>query len=260
MLARLVLGYVVALPLIVGLLAGAVSDSRTYTIAVTMESSVPGHVQVFFDSGVGFSEVASSNAWFETAPGAHEYRLRLPAGAYRKFRLDPGTLPGRYAIERVTVLAPDGSIHSEIPLAALEPAYQITVVEKSDRRLVVTTPPGTSDPQLLYSPAAPVVIPSLLFTSRSLRTAAIVGLVWLGRGCDYLACRSGDCTPGIGRRSHSDQVGNVLGGASEGRRCGRRRGGHDGIDVSGAPRPQLRRANERLPAPLLRQRALHAGF
>ena len=180
MLARLVLGYVVALPLIVGLLAGAVSDSRTYTIAVTMESSVPGHVQVFFDSGVGFSEVASSNAWFETAPGAHEYRLRLPAGTYRKFRLDPGTLPGRYAIERVNVLAPDGSLHAEIPLSALEPAYQITVVEQSERRLVVTTPPGTSDPQLLYSPAAPVVIPSLLLTTRSLRTAAMLGLAWLG--------------------------------------------------------------------------------
>ena len=180
MLARLVLGYAVALPLIVGLLAGAVGDSRTYTIAVTMESSVPGHVQVFFDSGVGFSEVASSNAWFETAPGAHEYRLRLPAGRYRRFRLDPGTLPGRYAIERVRILAPDGSLHAEIPLSALEPAYQITVVEQIERRLVVTTPPGTSDPQLLYSPAAPVVIPSLLLTTRSLRTAAMVGLAWFG--------------------------------------------------------------------------------
>ena len=179
MLARLVLGYVVALPLIVGLLASAVSDSRTYTIAVTMESSVPGHVQVFFDSGGGFTEVASSNAWFETAPGTHEYRLRLPAGRYRKFRLDPGTLPGRYVIERITVLAPDGSIRAEIPLSALEPAYQITVVEKSERRLVVTTPPGTSDPQLLYSPASPVLIPGLVFTSRSLRTAAMVGLSWV---------------------------------------------------------------------------------
>jgi hypothetical protein len=178
-LGRLVLGYAVALPLIVGLLAGAVGDPRTYTISVTMESSVPGHVQVFFDSGAGFREVESSNAWFETAPGAHEYRLRLPAGRYRTFRIDPGTLPGRYAIERVTVLAPDGSIHADIPLTALAPAYQVTVVEKSDRRLVVTTPPGTSDPQLLYSPPVPVVIPRLVFTFRGLRTSALVGLVWV---------------------------------------------------------------------------------
>jgi hypothetical protein len=177
-LARLVLGYAAALPLIVGLLAGAVSDPHTYTVSVTMESSIAGHVQVFFDSGAGFREVESSNAWFETAPGLHEYRLRLPAGKYRRFRLDPGTLPGRYTIERVTILAPDGSIHAVIPLTALEPAYQVTVVEMSARRLVVTTPPGTSDPQLQYSPAAPVVIPSLLFTLRSLRTAVQVGLVW----------------------------------------------------------------------------------
>ena len=148
--ARLVLAYAVALPLIVGLLAGAVGDSRTYAISVTMESSVPGHVQVFFDSGAGFREIQSSNAWFDTAAGAHEYRLRLPAGRYRTFRIDPGTLPGRYALERVVVLAPDQSIHAEIPLTALEPAYQITFVEKSERRLVVTTPPGTSDPQLLF--------------------------------------------------------------------------------------------------------------
>ena len=179
MFARLALGYAVALPLIVGLLAGAVGDPRTYTISVTMESSVPGHVQVFFDSGAGFREVQSSNAWFETLPGAHKYRLRLPAGRYRTFRIDPGTLPGRYVIERIAILAPDGSLHAVIPLTALEPAYQITVVEKSERRLEVTTPPGTSDPQLLYSPASPIVIPSLVFTIRSLRTAALVCLAWL---------------------------------------------------------------------------------
>jgi hypothetical protein len=179
-LARLVLGYVVALPLIVGLLAGAVADPRTYAISVTMESSTPGHVQVFFDSGAGFREVQSSNAWFETEPGAHEYRLRLPAGRYEKFRLDPGTLPGRYSIEQVSILDPDGSIHARIPLTALEPADQVTVVEASERRLVVTTPPGTSDPKLLYAPAAPVVIPSLVFRPRVLRTLAMMCLAWIG--------------------------------------------------------------------------------
>lgn len=179
MFARLVLGYVVALPLIVGLLAGAVADPRTYTISVTMESSTPGHVQVFFDSGAGFREVQSSTAWFETEPGAHEYRLRLPAGTYRKFRLDPGTLPGRYRIERVAILAPDDSVYAAIPLTDLKPDYQVTVLEASERRLVVTTPPGTSDPQLLYSPAAPVVIPSLVFRLRGLRTLALIGLTWI---------------------------------------------------------------------------------
>ena len=190
MFARLVLGYVVALPLILGLTAGAVSDPRTYTVSVTMESSTPGHVQVFFDSGAGFREVESSHAWFETTPGAHEYRLRLPAGEYTKFRLDPGTLPGRYSIERVSVLAPDGSIYGAVPLAALQPAHHITVVEASEQRLIVTTPPGTSDPQLLYAPAAPVVIPSLMFTFRSLRTIAFVGVAWaLGVTLIWLGAR-----------------------------------------------------------------------
>ena len=259
-LARLVLGYVVALPLIVGLLAGAVSDSGTYTIAVTMESSVPGHVQVFFDSGVGFSEVASSNAWFETAPGAHEYRLRLPAGRYRRFRLDPGTLPGRYAIERVRILAPDGSIHAEIPLAALEPAYQITVVEKSERRLDRHDAAGHERSAVAVFTRRTCRHPQSSAHDSESADGSHGGPGVVRRGCAGVAWRPGDCSPGIGRRSHSDQIGIVLGGASDSRRCGCRRGGHDSVDVSGAARPQLRRANERLPAPLLRQRALHAGF
>ena len=149
---------------------------------------MPGHVQVFFDSGAGFREVASSNAWFETAPGAHEYRLRLPAGMYRKFRLDPGTLPGRYAIERVAVLAPDGSIDSEIPLAALEPAYQVTVVEKSDRR-PSSRPAGHERPAVALFTRRTCRHPQSSVTSRSLRTAAIVGPGVARRGCDHLAWR-----------------------------------------------------------------------
>ena len=56
MLARIILAYVLALPFLVG-----VTESRSggHTLDVTMASSVAGVLQVFFDTGQGFSETQS---------------------------------------------------------------------------------------------------------------------------------------------------------------------------------------------------------
>src|SRR3954464_7817543 len=129
MIARAVLGYVLALPALVALLINLVSDPRTAAIAVTMASSTPGHLQVFFDSGAGFREVESGTAWLDTTGAAREYRIRLPPGSYRQLRIDPGTAAGRYDISRVEVLASDGSRIDTIALTSLTPAQQRTIVD-----------------------------------------------------------------------------------------------------------------------------------
>jgi hypothetical protein len=186
---RLVLGYTIALLLIVPLTARSVGTP--YTIAVTMQSPVPGHLQVFYEAGEGFSEAQSAELPLKLSDAPHEYRLALPSGRFRSFRIDPGTQAGRYVIERVAILNPDGSVRHPIPLAALAPAYQISVVEQSATRLVVEAPPGLNDPQLVYVPKTPVIIPrrtlnlvvdprvrSLLVNSALLWLVGI-GVIWL---------------------------------------------------------------------------------
>ena len=56
MLARIILAYVLALPVLVGFTE---SGSGGHTIDVTMASTVPGYLQVFFDTGQGFSQSQS---------------------------------------------------------------------------------------------------------------------------------------------------------------------------------------------------------
>jgi hypothetical protein len=113
-------------------------------------------------------------------PGrTREYRLRLPAGEYRRFRIDPGTLAGRYTIDRIAILSRDGSLHAAIPLTALVPAHQVTIVEASEARLVAEAPAGQHDPQFLYSPPRPIVVPGALLSLRTLGTAFFLTLAWL---------------------------------------------------------------------------------
>ncbi len=180
MLARVVLGYILALPFIVPLVARSTGQLKPFTITVTMQSVLPGHLQVFYDGGSGFSEPRSAAVALQLSGRPHEYRVGLPAGRYRAFRIDPGTLGGRYVIERAAIVAPDGSMYADIPLMSLMPANQTTVTERTGSRVSVEAAPGFSDPQLLYVPEVPILIPYQLFN--------IVGLGLLVRVVFFCMC------------------------------------------------------------------------
>ena len=157
MFARLVLAYVLSLPLFVSLTPSAVPVER-YTLQITMSSSVPGLVQVFFDTGAGFSGAQSSAESAVASTESREYRLSLPAGRYRQLRLDPGTEPGRYSIQRAAIIGSDGSTITVLPLADLNPVQELTTVERTATSLVLDATPGATDPQILYAPSSPLTI------------------------------------------------------------------------------------------------------
>ncbi len=75
MLSRAVLAYVLALPIFVSLTASA---SGGYTLALTMAAAAPGFVQVFFDTGKGFSEAQSATTPVYASPEPLEYPSRAP--------------------------------------------------------------------------------------------------------------------------------------------------------------------------------------
>ena len=191
MLARLMIGYILALPLIVPLTARSAGKLQRFTLAVTMQSRLPGHLQVFYDSGSGFAEAQSSAVALQVSDGPREYRLALPPGHYRSFRIDPGTLGGTYVIERAAILAPGGLPYAAIPLMSLAPSGQASVTERRRDRLVVNAQPGFSDPQLLYVPETPILIPNDVPNPPVRRELARIVLFWMcGIGIVWLLERA----------------------------------------------------------------------
>jgi len=175
--ARLVLGYIVSLPLCVSLASSTIPTER-YALQVTMSSSVPGLVQVFFDTGQGFTGAQSSAVPVVASLEPRDYRLSLPAGRYRQLRLDPGTEPGRYAILRAVIISPGGATVAVLPLAGLNPVQELTTIERSANRLVLEATTGATDPQILYAPAAPVTVAT--GGSAALAMLGRFALMWAG--------------------------------------------------------------------------------
>ncbi|MEO7270767.1 MAG: hypothetical protein ABIX28_15110, partial [Vicinamibacterales bacterium] len=158
MFARLVLAYVLSLPVFVGLAAQAATSPLSHTLIISMSSSVPGVLQVFFDTGQGFDEAHSARVPTIASSEPQVYRLAVSPGTYRQLRIDPGILGGRFAIVGAAIVDGSGATEAALPIETLEPSYQLTAVERSPTRLVVEAPAGAIDPQLTFTPSSPVAI------------------------------------------------------------------------------------------------------
>ena len=77
MLSRATLAYVLSLPILVTLASGV---SGGHTLVLTMASDVPGFLQVFFDTGQGFSEGQSVFTPVYASAEPRDYRIPLPHG------------------------------------------------------------------------------------------------------------------------------------------------------------------------------------
>jgi SAM-dependent methyltransferase len=173
--ARVVLAYVLALPIMAGMVA---SRSGGTTLVVTMSTTVPSVIQVFYNTGAGFTPAQSAILPTFASAEPLEYRMPIPPGTYFHIRIDPGTTPGHFVIRRVVMQSADGSKTTALALDDIIPLIQMTEVERAPRRLVVDAVPGAYDPQLLYQPAKPLQVPiEERIPGGTLRRLA---LVWLG--------------------------------------------------------------------------------
>jgi hypothetical protein len=191
-LARVILAYLVALPFFVDV---AATRSGGEALLLTMSVSTPGVLQVFFDTGAGFSEQQSVIVPTTVSASAHVYRLPIAAGQYRHLRIDPGLLAGRYTIERAALVGSDGSTRALLPLSQMRALQQVTIVEQSDARLVVEAIPGAFDPQLLFAPSSPLDVPQdERIPHGTLRRLLFIwaGSLALVIAVEYLFRRSGD--------------------------------------------------------------------
>ena len=149
MIARLVLGYVLGVLAFIPHLTKAVGKEHSYKLAILMTSEVPGTLQVFYDTGAGLREADSVAVPLET--GRREYELPLPQGlplAANRSREPSWTLHDRTrshpGTRRVDLLADS--------TGGVAPRQPASLIERTSERLVVDSPPGSNDPQLLYVP------------------------------------------------------------------------------------------------------------
>ena len=144
---------------VVPFLPAAHKRSRGYALEALMTSSVPGHVQLYYDSGDGFREDDSTTLPLDRSETPLPYRLDVPAGSYRSFRFDPIDRDGTVTIAAVRVVDRQGRVVRAVPASAFRPAHQIQSMRESGGRLEVVMAPGADDPQLMVELDPPILLP-----------------------------------------------------------------------------------------------------
>ena len=191
MFARAVLAYVIVLPFLIM----AAVDTQ-YNIAVSLSSNVPGRLQIYYFKPDGTS--GGIQTALRPGPATRVYRLQVPAGEYQHLRIDPGTAPGTYSIDRIALLTGGEATPTAIPLTHFAPNGEVAVREITRRRLTLDA--RGDDPQLLYSPSARLSFPATAPMPRSL--VARLALWWAGIflgiwGLEHVSRRSRLPTPTV---------------------------------------------------------------
>jgi hypothetical protein len=160
---------------IVALYLGAdrIEQVSAFRLAFDLTSTSAGTAQLFYDRGTGFSEAESSTAPIAPSTTPFEVSFTIPAGRYSALRLDPNNGPGDYAISNLRIDDATGRVRYR-PDADTVTASGGATVRTANSVLIVTAPPGVSDPGLIIQPRAPVV---LRVASRQLLTLALAFLV-----------------------------------------------------------------------------------
>lgn len=122
-------------------------------LQITINTSMPGELQVYFEQGSGFSEDRSSKQQF--AAGESLLTFLLPPGKTRSFRLDPPANLADFRIDRIG-LAASATGTTGLPLSGgtLQAIAQIdTMEQQADGSTMFRLAADASDAQILFTPA-----------------------------------------------------------------------------------------------------------
>ena len=213
---RGVLALAIATPAVLWVLERGLNADRSYTLEIEFSSSIDGNLQVFYDRGGGITE-GESVAVPVTAGTSPERRvLTIPSGTFSRFRIDPPGLPGRYSIAGIQVRDRDHGIVADLPLSTVALAWQLTLTSAGPP-LVVDSPPGSNDPQLILTLPAPLLLHrtprstwSLVATCSAVSFAALAVVLILGRACAPLEPRTRHLLAVVADRAGRRQTATVM--------------------------------------------------
>lgn len=130
-------------------------DARSFSLQVSMSSSVSDYTQFYYDTGKGLSERESVRSAVEGDNQFHIYNLSLPLIPIKNFRFDPLKTSGTVSIKKISVVNGFGKSVSSIDLHTLRPTNQIKAFDFKGNVLNVTIEDNACDPQIfmpLHSP------------------------------------------------------------------------------------------------------------
>src|SRR5579883_1207852 len=194
LVAGLLLGFGVTLPY-----QSKLSRSREeFSVVANLDSTERGHVQIYYDSGSGFSELDSTTVPLEKSERPVSYRLSLPPGRYRALRFDPIDRDGTVTIADAKIVDGRGRPVRQLPFSQFQPLHEIQSLRTTAAGLVATVVPGTDDPQLLltFDPALVLQASWMPFLESWLKcggvaTLALLAAAWaLGKGVDLPSATS----------------------------------------------------------------------
>jgi hypothetical protein len=126
-------------------------------LELSIRSSVPSSIQVFFDVGHGFREQDSTSV--KTGSDSAQFqpvRMPLPAGWIRRVRLDPADCPAVVEIEKMRVVGNDGTLIADLSRKDVWPTIvnnDITSLTENHGRLRIVVSEKARDPALFVNPA-----------------------------------------------------------------------------------------------------------
>jgi len=174
---------------VVPFLPNAKKNSELFFFEVMMSSSASGSLQLYYDSGTGFSEKNATHLSVVASPQPRLLRIALPPGRYQALRFDPIDRAAKITIESLRVVGRGGRMVAVIPLSQVSPAYQIVGLQAQPSGLELSVEAGSNDPQLSIPLSPPLeLIPTwweLLsgFVTRAVAVfvALAAGLFWVDR-------------------------------------------------------------------------------
>lgn len=154
LLATALLSAVVVIPFLPA--AYQKADRPDYFVEVKLASTTPGSVEFFFDDGLGFRANMSAREILPTGVATKVVRLQVPEGAYRRFRFDPVDTTATVTVDYVRIVDSQGRVVRDLPLTDFQSLNEIHTLQFKNDRLVITTQPQVSDPQLLFAFSPPL--------------------------------------------------------------------------------------------------------
>ena len=151
-------------------------EATTPFLRVSLQSSVKGQAQLYYDKGQSLNEIDSKKANVRPDGQYQDYLFPLPRSeAISAFRFDPLMGSGTMRIREMAIVNGFGHRRLAIDLRLWRAGHQIREFDLQNHEMIVVTEKEANDPQLDLTFSSPLV----LNWSRSFMTDAFLGRVLL---------------------------------------------------------------------------------
>lgn len=118
-------------------------------LVMKIRPSATSFLQLFVDTGDGFSEKRSAGHYLTRTDTFQTLRFKLPKGELKRLRLDPLIGPGRFVIGEMQIVSRSGYKIRNVPMEAFIKVRHIDSFQKEDGYWIGVTTADAFDAQLM---------------------------------------------------------------------------------------------------------------